>query len=489
MKFPFKKVGDGLSVDEYNALCYLLSKQEYSEEIILEFKAKHYKYGVYKLTDSSYSLVTKDKGFIIRKNTNPIKITFAHQNPNANFYIELKIFTYKQIAENGMDITLYPYDIIDSLEDNVMDSKYDITYDTIKLKAERVDRYTSVVNFIPQEYGLYPNDFIFADATMSMVYDEPNINYTDGREVDPNQIICEDFSDIQRAIVSAPPDSVLHLRLKGSETNSYRFPNQINIDYGKKVYIEGGNPYSENRSVLDGQNTNRLFIVQPNSTLSVKNCKFYRGNATTYPLYKTGGAITMSSSYENLGEYNGLNVSFVSVDNCIFEDCKAERGGAIYNHMGKLDVNDCAFNNCKATSTTNSAGAFGGAIMTTSVPVYNGASNQIAIDKSKYYSYHQGLIHSYISLNIKDTQNLNYFTNNDFTLNNFKLIYGNNQYDVTSVKSNDNQYEYKLYLPITMHIGSTFYLTFSNFTQQPSLCTRLLKVTGNVNTQMYVEMV
>lgn len=487
MKFPFKKVGDTLSVDEYNALCYLLSKQDYSEDIVLEFRAKHYKYGVYKLTDSTYSLITKDNGFIIRKANNPIKITFAHQNPNANFYIELKVARQKEITENGITTTLYPYDVIDTIEDNVMDSKYEITYETIKLKAEPQDTYTDVVTFNPQEYQLLPNDFISSDARMIMAYDEPILNYTDGRELDPNQILCEDFNDIQRAIISTPPNSVVNLRLKGSE--AYDFPNHLNIDNGKKIFIEGGNPYSNSRSELTTQGTNRMFIVHPNSTLSVKNCQFTNGNATHYPVYRTGGAITMSSSYENLGEYNGLNVPFVYLDTCKFLNCTAERGGAIYNHMGRLDINNCEFNHCIATSNTNPQGAFGGAIMTTSVPVYNGASNQLSIDKSKYEYGIEGIYYSRIHLKISPTQNLNYFTDSEFTINQIAVIYDTYRITAGVQKIGDDQYSYILRLPTFLKVGDTFYLIIKGLEDQPSLCSRLLKVTGNRDTQMYVEMV
>ena len=490
MKFPFKKVGDTFSVDEYNAMCYLLSKQKYEEDILLELKAKHYVYGVYKLSDPKNILVTKNGGFIIRKDNLPFTITFAHQNPSANFYIELKFAKQKEVTQNGITTILYPYDIIDQLDDTLPDSAYDISYETVTIKLDRVDSNTSKIEIVPADYGINTGDYISYNAKAIMKYDEPVINFEDGRAVDTEQIICNDFNDMQRAIISAPEGSAVHLRLHGATT--YSFTDKLNIDFKKKVYIEGGNVSSNSYSILDGHDTYRLFQVNPDSLLSIKNCKLYRGNANVVhgnsDINKTGGAINMGSKYENEGDMDGLHVSYVNVDTCIFENCKAERGGAIYNMRGKLNVDNCQFINCRATSDTNQAGAFGGAILNQSINLYNGSSNQIVIDKSKYY-YNQNNNTSYILFNVKTTQNINYFINNDFTLNNYILNYNNNKYNCISNKLNNNQYLYNIELPIKIPVGKTFYFTFQSFNQQPSLCTRLLKVTGNQNTQLYVEMV
>lgn len=489
MKFPFKKVGDTFSVDEYNAMCYLLSKQDYSEDIVLETKAKHYKYGVYKLSDSTFSLITKADGYIIRKANNPITITIAHQNPTANFYVELRVAKQKEITENGITTILYPYDLIDKLENTISDSNYDVTYETIKLKATHIDDNTSKITFIPSELGLSTNDFINMKAKVQMLYNEPLINFADGRIVDAEQIICESFHDIRKAIISAPPESAIHLRLKGAKT--YTFEDKIMIDNAKQVYIEGGNISSNSHSILDGQNLYRMFFVQKDCLLSVKNCKFYRGNATIVhnnsDIGKTGGAITMASGYENLGEVNGLHVSKVIVEDCIFQDCIAERGGAIYNHMGKLNINNCKFNNCKATSTTNPAGAFGGAVMNVSVPLYHGASNQITIEKSKYYHDNNGLSH--IALKISPEQNINHFTSESFNLPEWQMRKGTYTSRSQGIQHDEgNQYSYNIPLPIQHEVGSKFYFTCPT-SDGEVLCTRMLKITGNPNTQMYVEMV
>ena len=489
MKFPFKKVGDTFSVDEYNAMCYLLCKQDYEEDIILEQKAKHYQYGVYKLSDSKFGLIAKDGGFLIRNPHTTIVITFAHQNPSADFYVELKVAKQKIIHDKGEDIIDYPYDIKDILDDTIPDENYNIDYETIKLKAVQEDKYTSKVYFVPVDHGLLADDFLSNESHMIMDYKAPHINFEDGREVDCEQIICDDYWDIQRAIISAPESSVVNLRLRGGKT--YTFEDKIFIDFNKKVYIEGGNVSSNSHSILDGQDLYKMFHVKPDAFLSVRNCKFVNGNATVVhgnsDVNKTGGAISMNSGYYNMGDVNGLHYAFVELGNCIFENCKAERGGAIYNHMGKLDIDKCQFINCKATNPDNVQGAYGGAVACTSVSLYNGASNQIAIDRSKYFYNNNNT--SYILLSIKETQNINYFTNIDFTLNDMILHKDNNTFNLSATKDNDNQYKYNIQIPTKLNVDDQFYITFKNFEAQPSLSTRLLKVTGNKNTQMYVEMV
>lgn len=488
MKFPFKKVGDTFSTDEYNAMCYLLAKQDYVENIFLENKAKTYRLGAYHLVDINSSIVQKNNGFIIRKPTQAIRIKLGHKTPSARFNIQLNVFKQKTVTDsNGVTSVIYPYDLVENLDDFDQDTiPQDLDYQQITLTATPVDEYSCVLDFVPAEYGLTTGDYFSAKAKIIMDYSEPIINLEDGRPVDANQIICHNFNDIKRALDYTPEGSSLFLRLKGNTT--YKFTDKLVIDGKRNVYIEGGNGEMGYHSVLDGENVHRLFLVMPDSLLSVTNCKLYRGNANVVhansDLNKVGGAIEMRSRYENIGDTNGLHVAYVQVTNCIFDSCTAERGGAIYNFRGKLDVNNCTFNNCKATSTTNSAGAFGGAIHTTSIPVYNGSSNQIAINKS-IYNYANNV--SYILLDIKEAQNLNYFTNINFTLPEMKCMYNNTVYN-TSIIKNNNQYSYSIVLPVQIPIGSKFYLYADNFPTQPSLCTRLLKVTGN-STQRYVEMV
>lgn len=489
MKFPFKKVGDSFSVDEYNAMCYLLTKQEYKENIFLENKAKAYKYGAYHLVDINSSIVQKNNGFIIRKPTLPIQIKLGHKSPSADFYIELNIFKQKQVTDsNGITSTIYPYDLIENLDDFDQDTiPKDITYEKIKLKADKIDNSSSILSFIPSNYGLKVGDYFSAKAQISMEYNEPEINIEDGRAVDTNQIICNNFNDIKKAIGYCEEGSSVFLRLKGDTT--YTFTDKIVIDGKRHIYIEGGNYEEGYHSILDGENIHRLFLVMPDSLLSVTGCKFYRGNANIVhkdsDLNKAGGAIEMRARYENIGYTNGLHVAFVDVNNCIFDSCTAERGGAIYNFRGKLNVNNCDFINCKATSTTNPQGAFGGAIHTTSIPVYNGSSNQIAVNKSTYDYIRQPL--SVLNLEIRQTQNVNYFTDGNFVLPELQVVYNNQIYDTTVVSRTD-QYHYGIRLPISIPVGSKFYLKAKNFSTQPSLCTRLLQVT-KTGTQMYVEMV
>lgn len=489
MKFPFKKVGDSFSVDEYNAMCYLLTKQDYKENIFLENKSKAYKYGAYHLIDINSSIVQKNNGFIIRKPTLPIQINLGHKSPSADFYIELNIFKQKQVTNsNGITSIIYPYDVIENLDDFDQETKpQDIIYEKITLKADKINDSTSILNFIPSEYGLTTGDYFSAKATISMEYNDPIINITDGRPLDTNQILCHNFNDIKRAISYCEEGSSIFLRLKGDTT--YTFTDKIVIDGKRHIYIEGGNAERGYHSILDGENIYRHFLVMPDSLLSVTNCKFYRGNANVVhgnsDLNKAGGAIEMRARYENIGDTNGLHVAYVDLNNCIFDSCTAERGGAIYNFRGKLDVHDCDFINCKATSTTNPQGAFGGAIHTTSIPVYNGASNQIAINKSNY-SYARYPL-SVINLEIRQTQNITYFTDGNFVLPELELIYNNQIYN-TDVLQRTDQYNYSIRLPVTLSVGSTFYLRAKNFSIQPSLCTRLLQVTKTGN-QMYVEMV
>ena len=481
MKVPFKKVGDNFSQEEYNAICYLLQKQNYQENIILDFKAWHGTYGAYVLQDPFECFIRTHDGYTINQYDKHISLVFDTQCVSADVYVTFNVLKQRKVKVDGIDVILYPDDMLD--DENNYDKDMDLEWEEIRVKAKPFnDKF--VIDLYPSQMGLNDGDFVSFVALCELDYGKPLINVKDGLGAE-GAIICNSFVELRNAIVTSDVGSTVIVKLKGDRT--YTFTEELTVDGNKTVIIYGGN--TNHNAVLDGQDQYRLFSVKNNSTLELHNLTLYRGNGSkvnkTSDLHKTAGAIYMISQYGNTGEEWILEAPTVICDECTFKDCHANMGGAIYNLRGKLICTDCTFDNCDATAPENPEGAFGGAITNQSVKLYNDHTNQIYIDPSPVI-YRPSARKTDIYLNISHGQNLLFFKSNDFVLPPMKCYVGNTLFNVTLQKN--SQWEYGFSLPVQLRAGMTMYLFAENFPSLPNLCTRVLTVYEE-NNNLYLRVV
>jgi hypothetical protein len=205
------------------------------------------------------------------------------------------------------------------------------------------------------------------------------------------------------------------------------------------------------------------------------------GNGSTTYSYidspKRGGSILMNSNFINSEEGYKFNPSFVTIENCKFSNCHANRGGAICNIKGKLSCNNVDFENCVATKEGDTTPCWGGAILNESVTMYHDSSNQLYVDKSTT-TFNDGI--TIIDLKVGQTQNLKNFINSDYVIPTLTCIQGNNKYQVSSVKT--SQFNYLLTVQGTLDKTKPFYLKCSDF------ITRNLKIISE-NSNYYTIVV
>ena len=470
MKLHFKNVGDTFTLDEYNAICYLLSKREYTEDIQLEEKDMTGEYGSYTLIDNNNCIMEKHGGFVVLSEYKTFTFKIKPLLENAVYSL---VFTVKREGEvkdtvNNITTKTSP----DELYDNPQDSlKSTVTKFT---KEVTVD--SNQITITPHSIGIYRGDYIDKTVKVSIKYSEPIINWEDGGANTDDQIICNNFEELQQVIETAPEGSDVSIRLKGAE--EYFFTEELYIGKNKSVTIEGGNYTNDSHTKLNGMNKYRLFTIAGGSSLTVINCSMYNGNGSRInkasDMHQRGGAVYMGGHYENLESVYQLITSTATFENCKFFNCHANRGGAIYNNMGRLVCNNCYFSDCYAESGNWQAN-WGGAIMCESKGLYGDSSNQLRINNSEVtYSGDT----TTIDLQITEQQNIKAFTKADYNISSVKLRYNNTTYNCTKVKA--NQFHYIITVQGFIPPQAVFYLITPDFTS------RLLKI-NKIGTKYYAQ--
>ena len=143
------------------------------------------------------------------------------------------------------------------------------------------------------------------------------------------------YKTIQKGIESSANESIIHL----SEGNF----DGLNFTIDKTLTIEG----KVNKTIIDGKNISRIFLMTPNAKLTLKGLILINGNIIA------DGSGVGGSVCNNGGE--------LTLINCTIKDSYADLyGGAIFNNNGKLTI-------IKSNIINNSAVQYGGAIYSTGI--------------------------------------------------------------------------------------------------------------------------
>lgn len=457
MKLFYKKVGDTFTLDEYNAMCYLLSLQTYSETFEFDDYSYSGEYGEYSIVDDDEVLVRNTTGYLINKKDKTFKISINPYIANANFTLVLEVYQLSTIVDEDIQFVLHSnelYDYFEEEEKNIIEE--------LKTKEVKIPLKNKITKIKPEDLGLTNDDWISKNAKIIAEYSEPILNWTDGEANSDDQIICETFSELEQVIHTTPKNGYVNIKLKGRTV--YEFNKEIIINENKKVHITGGNSYNGSHAILDGKDQFRHFYVEAGSSLTIRNCSMINGNGSVVNNYldlpRRGGSILMNSNFINTVAGYSFNPSIVTLENCKFINCHANRGGAICNIRGKLSCNNVWFDNCVATKDGDKSPCWGGAILNESVTMYHDSSNQLYIDRSTVtYTDSKNTI---IDLKVSKTQNVRNFMNSKYKLPKMTCVVDGNKYEATSVKT--SQFNYILTIKDIKIVPDTkFYLICNDF--------------------------
>ncbi len=127
----------------------------------------------------------------------------------------------------------------------------------------------------------------------------------------------------------------------------YSGPGNTNIIINKNLTIQG---QSQNGTIINGNNTNWIFQIQPGIHVTIQNLTVTNGHAYYYggAIYNQGTLTIDGSTFTNNTADNGgaiLNEDTLTIEGSTFTNNTADNGGAIYNYYSTCNVNFTRFYN------------------------------------------------------------------------------------------------------------------------------------------------
>ena len=344
MLLNFKDIGDIASLDNYNALVYLmLQNNQLKERFLLTPNSFTGNFGIYTLPHGD-EISLKGDFYIVTDVTKNINL-----NIDSSFV-------------GGFKLTLSVYS--DYYEEEKVDENGNIPEANVRELVYYSNNLDGRQQIIIPLADMSAGEYISIYANMEMKYEEPIIDKVSGSIYDDiSQDLIKTSEDLILAIVNAPQNKVTTLYLKPGisfelfDLEEEEDPKNKNIIIDNKTIelISGSIP-----AELDAGGLHRHFYVTETGSLTLNNIVLNNG----YSLHDNldngyGGSIYVKSERDGSGikRSGNLNTLF-----CRFINNRANvKGGAIYSEDGILDLKETIFYNNTASSSNNVLGD-GGAI-------------------------------------------------------------------------------------------------------------------------------
>lgn len=366
-----KRLGDDLSLDEYNACQYLLYQMDcWNEPIHLDMESSFQGiYAEYKLDETTTLSNEKKDTYRVEKDltssNNKIYVAMSNFKKNIEFlHISPSVKIYYQKPKSVLDGNdeLWTPDVTDSFEIkqwSVDEAEPSITLEhpvgNVELEKQFENTtfacsYNPTTNKIeiPLPTDLPKNSIISKTMILNFKFDEePYIDFRNGKSNSSEEIWIDNLEDFENLVKAAPTNGELVVfRLdsnvelpKPPKTQSveklgtYYLNEPIVIKRGQNIEIRGG---TNNRTRLNGSISQRCFIVKAGGKLTLKDmiCEYCNSVYCDYDAGR-GGAILVEGTYSDYG--------ILQCSNCSFVHNKATHGGVIFSYHSALYVNYCNF--------------------------------------------------------------------------------------------------------------------------------------------------
>jgi len=344
MLLNFKDIGDILSLDDYNALVYLMMQNNHlNERFILTPESYTGDFGIYTLPyDEEISL--KGDFYVVTDITKNLTLLI-----DSSF-----VGTYK------LTISVYS-DYYDEEKIDETGNIPDITVRELTYYSNNLEGRQQVV--IPLA-DMFAGEYISIYANMAMEYKEPIIDKISGSILDDtDQHLIKTSEDLILAIENAPENDTTTLHLEPSavfelfDLEDEDDPKNKNIIINNKTIelISGSTP-----AELDAGGLHRHFYITETGSLTLNNIVLNNGYSLNDVLDNGyGGSIYIKSERDGAGNKRSGNLNTLF---CRFTNNRATvKGGAIYSEDGILDLKETIFYNNTALSSNDVLGD-GGAI-------------------------------------------------------------------------------------------------------------------------------
>lgn len=339
MLLKFKKLGDVLSLDDYNAIIYLLMRSEkLREEITLSPTWYDGDFGSYVFTYTDEITLKSDR-YLVVDETSFLTISIASE------------------FVGDFTITLRIYD--DAFLDGVEGGEEEQSYSELKLYAENLGGRQEVV--VPLNL-IGAGKYISTTADVEVSYSKPIIDKNSGSiQLNVEQHLIKTTDDLYSAVENAPANQTTTIQLVPgstyemfSEDDESELNKPIQIDNKKIEIISGSLP-----SILDAKNLHRHFYITETGSLLLRNIDLINGCAYDEEEDNNkGGSIFVKSARDinNIKRQGELQA-----ESCRFSNNIASQGGAIYNEDGFISISNTIFYNNESKSSSNQYGD-GGAV-------------------------------------------------------------------------------------------------------------------------------
>jgi len=362
MRLKAKKIGDEISLDEYNAYQYLLYhmdcwKDPIHLDMATEFKGE---YATYILEYNTVLLNEKQDTYKIttqlthETNMFSIKVSDIETLLDSQ-HLDYTITYYYKKPLTDEDGTVY--DANDDEEVNDTPREQPTTPNTeedYEKKTVPCSIFNNKIKFPlldEKNISLPPLTRINRMVTLNIIPNNvPWIDINNGKANEPDEILIDQLEHLEHILKYAPHDNTnTIIRLDSNKT--YNITQPFIINKGQNITIRGG---TNQLAWLLGDNKHRAFIVKPGATLSLQHVALFNNNSTTEGTYDIGkgGAILVESDRRLDGSQQ---FGKLRCNNCIFTQNKAEYGGAVFGYNAGIFLDTCTF-------TENKSSKDGGAI-------------------------------------------------------------------------------------------------------------------------------
>ena len=370
MNLKPKRLGDELSLDDYNACQYLLYRMDcWTDSILIDsYISKDGKFATYKLLENPLLETEKQEHYrLIGTPTASTKFEIELSNIESkikNLHISAQITLYYKSSETFKDGAgnTTSLDVTDPQEvpiwgaNEAKETEYLETHYKKLIVPATYDNENQILSFSlfdKNDNTIAIESIISKRIFISYKFNTfPYIDFRNGKANLDEEILVDNVEELQKLVENVPRNNSLvvfrldsNIDVEPPVNANYAYPvgtyfltKPIEIQEGQNIEIRGG---TRDKARINASLSKRCFIIHPGGKLRLYNiaCEYGQAKYATYDVGR-GGAILVGYGYNTFG--------ILECEYCTFLHNTANYGGAIFSYHAGLHLKGCTFdgNSC-----------------------------------------------------------------------------------------------------------------------------------------------
>ena len=199
MKVNYKRIGDSFTLDEYNALVYLLKQDEWIEVIKLSKNGYDGKYANYTLYDPKNALVKKPYGFDIVK---PLETVYLKVKSKFNCSFMCHTIVEPLYQDKNKNIYNSKFDLVENKGQTISNK------DKVKFERELINEhkfyFINSLEHYDDETG-----YLRANEKLSIVNVDDNLECSIPLKLDDKKDMVLDFNCVMQLMYLTPEINII----------------------------------------------------------------------------------------------------------------------------------------------------------------------------------------------------------------------------------------------------------------------------------------